>query len=67
VTFKRSEKPADAATSNRLRKRALGNSRRLSASKSRPSFQAAASPDTFVRLGSIADRALLRWRIRGRP
>jgi hypothetical protein len=61
VASLKSEKPADAATSNRLRKHArLSNQRRLSGSTYRPSLQSGYPPDSFESLGSIADRILAR-------
>jgi hypothetical protein len=60
VTFKKSVEPADAGTSNRIRKRAhlVGNPRRLLAITDRPPFQSAASPNSFESLGAVFMRVL---------
>jgi hypothetical protein len=61
VTFQKSVKPADAATSNRPRKHAhLGYPRRALASTSRHFIQPFDSRDSFVSLGDVAAGSLSR-------
>jgi hypothetical protein len=60
VTFQQSVKPADAGTSNRLRKHALGNPRKYLANTSRHFIQPLDNQDSFVSLGDVAAGSLSR-------
>jgi hypothetical protein len=61
VAFVKSEKPADAGTSNRLRMHAqLGNPRWPLANTFRPSIQPLDNRDERVSIGDVAARILSR-------